>query len=173
MNSWRWNINAIFFAAILAALFSGCKTTEEKKADKEQTLIYFHIEAMRDNPRRSIRVPIYRANPQIISINEAPFLDNGSILEAAVVDVEGGFAIRIAFDQHGQMVLENVTANHPGRRIAVNAAFPEVRWLAAPPIKRRLSDGSFIFTPDATREEAERIVRGINNLNKSRLRKKK
>jgi hypothetical protein len=26
-----------------------------------------------------------------------------------------------------------------------------------------LADGVFVFTPDASREEAERIVRGLNN----------
>jgi hypothetical protein len=38
------------------------------------------------------------------------------------------------------------------------------RWLAAPQITKHLSAGVFTFTPDATREEAERIVTGLNNV---------
>ena len=42
--------------------------------------------------------------------------------------------------------------------------FGEMRWLAAPMITRQIQDGIFVFTPDASREEAERIVRGVNNV---------
>ena len=45
--------------------------------------------------------------------------------------------------------------------------FGQARWLAAPMINKRISDGNYVFTPDATREEAERIVRGVNNVIKS------
>jgi preprotein translocase subunit SecD len=88
------------------------------------------------------------------------------ITEASVVDVEGGYGIRIKFDAHGARVLENITARNAGRHLVVYAAFPEIRWLAAPMIKHRIADGALVFTPDATREEAERIVQGINNVAK-------
>ncbi len=35
-----------------------------------------------------------------------------------------------------------------------------------PRINRRISNGELVFTPDATREEAERIVKGVNNVSK-------
>jgi hypothetical protein len=37
-------------------------------------------------------------------------------------------------------------------------------WLGAVMIRSRIGTGSFRFTPDASRKEAERIVRGLNNL---------
>ena len=40
----------------------------------------------------------------------------------------------------------------------------EGRWLAAPRINKRIADGVLVFTPDATREEAEQIALGLNNL---------
>jgi hypothetical protein len=33
-------------------------------------------------------------------------------------------------------------------------------------IKRRIGNGELVFTPDATREECDRIVTGINNVAK-------
>jgi len=37
------------------------------------------------------------------------------------------------------------------------------RWLAAPLINRRMADGMITFTPDASREETEKFVEGLNN----------
>ena len=63
--------------------------------------------------------------------------------------------------------LEQFTAQYPGRRFAIAAQFGEkeleMRWLAAPILNRRITDGILAFTPDASREEAELIVRGLNN----------
>ena len=38
----------------------------------------------------------------------------------------------------------------------------EGRWLAAPLIRQRISDGTLSFSPDASREEMERLVFGLN-----------
>jgi preprotein translocase subunit SecD len=166
MKSWRWNINGIFWACTLAALLCGCETTEEKKEKKEQTLLNLHMEMVPDGSKRDAPVPVFRQRPEMVTIDTTPFLNNSSVKGAEMVDVEGGYGIRIEFDGHGRGVLEAFTARNVGKRIAVYAAWPEVRWLAAPRIKRRIADGVFIFTPDATREESERIVRGINNVAK-------
>ena len=40
----------------------------------------------------------------------------------------------------------------------------KARWLAAPVISRRNSNGLLVFTPDADREEAAEIELGLNNL---------
>ena len=54
------------------------------------------------------------------------------------------------------------------RRLAIAAQFGEkevqMRWLAAPVIRKRVTDGILAFTPDASREETELIVRGLNNV---------
>ena len=87
-----------------------------------------------------------------------------------MIDVVGGFALRIRFDHPGTALLEEYTAANHGRKIAVFSQFGEkikdYRWLAAPIIARRITDGVFTFTPDATREEAEEIALGLNNVAK-------
>jgi hypothetical protein len=67
--------------------------------------------------------------------------------------------------------LDTVTTANKSKRIAILAIFPEKRWIAAPLINQRNASGVLTFTPDATREEAERIVRGLNNV-AAQLRKK-
>jgi preprotein translocase subunit SecD len=169
MKSWRSNINGIFWALALVCLFSGCKSPEKKKEvkhAKEDTMLKLHMEKDRDDKPDQADVPIYRQRPIMVHIDTNELLNNYDIRNASIVETEGGFAIRIEFDEHGKRVLENITAREAGRHFVIYAAFPEVRWLAAPRINRRISNGELIFTPDATREEAERIVSGINNVSK-------
>jgi hypothetical protein len=147
---------------------ASCKTTEDgtKKKDKEATVIRFHLEVNSDGTDKNSGVPIYREHPVLVNVHQIPFLDEGSVKEASVVETIGGYAIRIQFDRHGTIVLDNTTTAYKGQRVAIYVRYTEARWLAAPLISRRIQNGEFIFTPDATREEAERIVKGLNNVAK-------
>ena len=85
----------------------------------------------------------------------------------------GSFAIALQFDRRGTWLLEQYTVSGKGRRAAIFSQFSDTRWLAAPILNRNITDGRFVFTPDATRAEAERIVRGLNNVAKVVKKKKK
>jgi preprotein translocase subunit SecD len=82
----------------------------------------------------------------------------------------GGFEISLQFNREGTWLLEQYSSANRGRKIAVFCEFgvelKEHRWLAAPVVSKRISDGLLVFTPDASREEAEEIVRGLNNVAK-------
>ena len=102
------------------------------------------------------------------------FLTEEQVKSAKVVDTIGGFVVQIQFDRQGSMLLEQYTGGNVGKHITLFAAFgekankpaPHTRWLAAPLITRRISDGLLTFTPDATREEAELLVAGLENMAK-------
>jgi preprotein translocase subunit SecD len=104
----------------------------------------------------------------MVNVDKTPFLNESNVSGAKVVDVVGGFALRIQFDHAGTAMLEQYTVANRGRKIAVLSQFGEelknLRWLAAPFISRRITDGVLLFTPDATREEAEEIALGLNNV---------
>ena len=147
---------------LLLALAPGCQTDKPKK---ELSAIRLHIEVNDGGATTDSKpVPIYRASPTYINVDPIPFLDERDLTKAAVIDWMDGFAIQLQFNEHGALLLETVTRANPNRRLAVFAHFGEDRWLGAPLLSRPISDGSLSFTPDATRAEAERIVRGLTNV---------
>ena len=163
MKVWIVRFN-IYLLVVFAALLSGCKTTEEKERSKEASTLRFHLEINADGTDRNSGVPVYRRKPMLLNVTRDAFLNEGDIDEASVVDVLGGFSIQIRFNRHGTLVLNATTIANKGRRIGIHSQFGEARWLAAPMITRQIQNGIFVFTPDASREEAERIVRGVNNV---------
>jgi hypothetical protein len=69
--------------------------------------------------------------------------------------------------------LEQFTAANPGRHLAIFGQWGDKlsagRWLAAPLISRRITKGTIIFTPDASREEALKLVTGLSNIAKKNV----
>jgi preprotein translocase subunit SecD len=167
----RWQrFNLYLLMALMAAAVCGCRTSREAKARKLLSTLRLHVEASLDRTKASEPIPVYREKPIWVNVTKAPFLTEADVEEAKVVDVVGGFALCIKFDGPGTAILEEYTAANRGKKIAVFSQFgkqiKDYRWLAAPMIARRIADGVFTFTPDATREEAEEIANGLNNVSK-------
>jgi hypothetical protein len=151
---------------MLATVFLGaCKTGKDKEA-AEATFLRLHLETNRDGTQHNSSVPVYRAKPMLLNVERNASLDEGFMKKAEVVDVDefGGFAIRLIFNDTGKQRLDYLTTANKGRRLGIHARWTEDRWLGAPIITRRIDDGIFIFTPDASREEADRIVEGLENV---------
>lgn len=159
MASRLWRFNAYLLAVLFCA---GCQTFKKKEA----TTLRVHLEVTADGTEKNKPVPVYRQNPTFVNVQEDPFLNEGNVSNASVVEALGSFQIMIQLDRRGTWLLEQYSTAHRGRRIAIFSQFGEARWLAAPLMQRRISDGLLVFTPDATREESERIVRGLNNVAK-------
>jgi len=170
----RINIYLVLGLALLltASCASDKKDSKDKKAvldkkGKERTFLRVHIQERPDGTERNTVVSIYRANPVKISVHKVHFLDEANIEKAEVIDDVGGFAIKLQFDRRGSRELANVSTAYKGQQIAIVAWFGDgvdkLRWLAAPYLTKPIENGVLIFTPDATREEAERICLGINN----------
>lgn len=152
------------------------KKTEEvkkkKSKKKEISTVRVHLEVPRDTSGRSAEVPILRENSMLVNVEKVPFLTEGFLAEAKVIDTPGGKEIELYFNTMGQTALGNYTAANRGRRLAIYCEFDkERRWVAAPKITKLLPDGILRFTPDASPEEVERIVRGLNTI--AEIKKKK
>lgn len=159
--------NSYLLSAALVLTLAGCETTKSK-AQKQTAMLRIHVEVPRDELGQSIPATISRTAPMTIHVNRSPFLQESQLTQASIVESHGGFSIALQFDQRGTWLLEQYTAMNPGRHLAIAAQFgeklAETRWLAAPLINRRVSGGALIFSPDASREEAEAIARGLNNV---------
>jgi preprotein translocase subunit SecD len=165
----RFNIYLVLSLSL--GLFCGCQTGKSENKRPVSTL-RLHQEMHTDTLGRTEEALIFRAQPVKLIVNKDPFLTEGNVKEAKVVDTEGGFAVSIQFNRQGTWLLEEYTAEAKGKHIAIYSQFMSAeehtlnagRWLAAPLIRNNISDGLLIFTPDASREEAERIVIGLNRV---------
>ncbi len=172
----RWLRFNTYFALSLALalpLCSGCRSLEGQRK-KVLSALRVYLEVPAGTPNAGEPVPIYRERPIMVRVEKSPCLTESHTRSAKVIDIVGGFALSIQFNRQGTWLFEQYTIGNHGRRFAVAAQWmtpPEKilntpRWLAAPKLTANITDGQFIFTPDATRDEAELIARGLNNLAK-------
>jgi hypothetical protein len=172
----RWNrFNIYLVVGLTVCLLSGCKT-EDAEHKKQLARIQLYAESNPDPGGRTKEVQVYREHPVTFTVERDPFLTESNVKHAEIVDALGGFAFRLEFNKEGSWLLEEYTSGNRGRHIVIftqweNKAASETsigRWLAAPTIHKHVADGILIFTPDATREEAEKITLGLNNVAKMR-----
>ena len=169
----RLNGFNFYLAAALLLTMAGCKTADSKEK-KVMSTLRLHMEARPDPFGRTETAEVYRQSPVSFTIDKTPFLTEGNVKEAKVIDVTGGFALQVQFDRQGSWLLEQYTAGNRTKHIVVASQFFEPdeekinsgRFLAAPQINNHITDGVLIFTPDATRAEAERIALGLNHVAK-------
>jgi preprotein translocase subunit SecD len=156
--------NTYLAATLGLLLLAGCSSTAKKKEKSELVHLEFHLEVpSNDDSTPSSPVPVYREKPVYVNVEKDAFLDERYLEAARVVEDASGYAIQLKFFWQGLALLDGVTTINRNRRMAVLCVFDkESRWLAAPVIRQPISSGVITFTPDASREEAERIVRGLN-----------
>jgi hypothetical protein len=165
----------IYLPLLALALALGCKTAEHRSQDRAISTFRLHLEG---NPGGTESTAAIQIAGTELYVKNASFLDEGSVTNAAVVDTrDGGFAIRVQYDHHGSLILESVTTESRGRRLAIFTQYgrgklEHNRWLAAP-YGSPITDGVLIFTPAATREESDEIVLGLNNVARKVIRQNK
>ncbi len=132
------------------------------------------MEAASQIPNRTQTVTVFRQAPTTIGIEPSPFINEEQVKDASVIDSIGGFALKVEFNRDGRYLLEQYTSGNQTRRMAIFSHFtdpnnPKVeidRWLGAPRISQAITNGMLIFTPDASREEAEQVAQGLRNVSK-------
>jgi hypothetical protein len=160
--------NSIFPVILTAACLAtaGCTDSATKAERKIVTAIRFHPEV----DSGGMPVSVLRSSPVMLRVATEAAADERDIVSARVDDVIGGFVITVVFTPHGRMTMEMAALPHAGMRMAVMTKWTidekktATRWLAAPVVNNGTTLSAFSFTPDCNREEAERIVKGINNV---------
>lgn len=157
-----FNIYFALAAACSLGLIACQSGTDDKK--KFSTL-RVHIETHDDPSGRSKVVPVYRKNPVKIPIDPSPIVDERHLAAASLEENWAGYHIKLEFNRRGTLLLGNMTATHVGKRLVIFSQFDETdRWLAAPVIRTRNSEGVLTFSPDANKQETQRIVDGLQNV---------
>lgn len=160
--------NTYLLLALAFGLVGGCKSGKEKDPNKyskkDEASLRLHLEVNVDGSESNGPITVGQKSPFELNVEKAPFLTEFQVEKAAVVDVLGGYSISVQFNKQGTFLLEQYTTGSKGKRIAISAEFGKLRWIAAPRITQRLGDGLLVFTPDTTRQEADRIVSGLNRV---------
>lgn len=160
MLFWRNRFNIYLLAGMW--LLTGCQSGVV--GGKNPSTLRFHHVINPDGTPRCLAIKFLRASPMELHIDRSPFLHEGYVKKAAVLDHLGTYEIQVEFDHQGTMLLDSVSVANRGQRIAIYSDFGDSRWLAAPVLNRRITNGVFQFTPDASREEAQRVVDGLNRV---------
>jgi len=158
----RFNLYLLLAAAL--ALVSGCATFHKK--DQQVAALRIHIESAASAPGVTQTISVLRADPVMVNIVTEPILTEANIVAAKLMADPGGFAVELKFDETGGWTLEQYSAANPGKHLAIFGQWGDKlangRWLAAPSIAGRMAGGTLVFTPDASRDEAEQLVKGLN-----------
>ena len=179
----------LYLAVVLATgvLLAGSSQGKDKEDKKPLSTLRLHIETTKADARANSgadpkadpfagteTAEVYRAHKVPFLVIKQPFLSEANVKEAKVIEVTGGFALQIQFDTKGTWLLEEYTGANRSRHLVIASQFfnpgekkiNSGRWLAAPQIHAKISDGLLVFTPDASREEADQIVLGLNHVAK-------
>jgi hypothetical protein len=158
----RFNLYLLPIAALMLA--SGCALFGIGGKQKAALRIHIQSDATAQDITKTISV--MRSEPVAINIASEPILTELDLASAALIETPGGFAVQLKFDHDGSLALEEYSATNPGKHLVIFGQWDEKlaagRWLAAPLITRRMAGGTLVFTPDASREESQKLVDGLN-----------
>lgn len=136
---------------------------KKEKKPKPIKAIRIHVESRHDLPERSLPASVGHENPLQITVEKLPILNEVHVEHAALLDQPGGFQVQLKFNSMGARILESYTAAAAGRHLAIMTDVDgEARWLALPLIRQRIGTGVLAFSPDTTRDVAQRLVQGLN-----------
>ena len=155
-----------YFCVIFAVLLTACESTNPSgstKATSDVASLRIHLETHRDPMGLSRQISVGREQPQTFFVTP-PMLSERNLTAARLWEgAEEEFAIHLQFDLDGIRTLEMLSMSYRGKRLAIGGQFPESRWIGTARMDRRIANGSLLFRPDATREEAVKIVSRLNN----------
>lgn len=166
MSICRQRFNLYLLAAALAMLASGCSSTLFHHKKEQIGILRVHIESESSAQGQTKSITVLRSQPVLINIFTDPVLTEADVISARLLENPGGFAVEIKFDETAGWRLEEYSAINPGKHLAIFAQWSEKqadgRWLAAPLIVGRMAGASLLFTPDASHEEMQKWVDGLN-----------
>jgi hypothetical protein len=190
MKSWLRSFN-IYLLAAGTVIAGGCSSVPRLSANKDYATLSIFMEG---RPADSLPVQIGWNKTTIYIEGAVPVLTEEDLGMARLVDnADGSYEVQLTFTDHGEKLLEMNTIGKQGKHLVIFAKYrpkgwkePEggapaaeekpqpgqprmIFWLAAPLIPQNgITNGSLRFTPEASHEEAERIVLGLNNMAKAR-----
>lgn len=155
-----------YFCLLVAALLAACESTNPSGSTKvaaDVATLRIHMETHADPMGRSRQISVGREDAQTFFVAPAVLSEQNLAAARLWEGNDEQFAIHLQFDRDGVRMLEMLSMSYRGKRLALGGQFPEPRWIGTVRMDRRIADGALLFRPDATHEEAVKIVRLLNN----------
>ncbi|MCX6906778.1 MAG: hypothetical protein NTY01_01915 [Verrucomicrobia bacterium] len=156
----KWNTVFRSAAALLVCwLAAGCK--------EDTASLRVFLQASDRLPEGHRQVVVVRNPPMNVIVNPLSELSELDLVVAKAVKTTERKQLVLQFDGHGQRVIETFTGEHRGELyvLTINGAA-----VAAPLIRQVISDGTLVVEVDATDEELDKVVKGLNTAaNRGRL----
>jgi preprotein translocase subunit SecD len=166
MNFCRLTFNLYLLLPVLSLAVSGCAGSMFHHKKEPTALLRVHVESESSAQGSTQSVPVLRSQPVSVNISKDPILTEVDLIRARLLNSQGGFVIELKFEETAGWRLEQYTAINPGKHLVIYAHWgdkPEDgRWLGAPQITRRVANSTITFTPDASHDEAEELVKELN-----------
>lgn len=148
----KWNTVYRSLAALAVCwLAAGCK--------EEKATLRIFLQASDRLPEAHRKVVVLRNPPMNIIINPVSEVSEHDLLSAKAVKTPTQKLLVLQFDPHGQRAIETFTAEHRGELYVMTInAIP----IAAPLIREVVHDGILTVVVDATDEELDKMVKGLD-----------
>jgi hypothetical protein len=179
----------IYLCAMALFLVTGCAMMGGFDPKKEYTLVHVFLEA-RNGAKTGAQLVQVVGTPMYVE--SEPILTEADLTGAKLIDFpDGTYAIQLTFSDHGMIQLDMTTGSSKRLNLVIYLLFPpkgmkepkgeggasadnsankatngtpRISSWSATPIKGEITNGVLTFSPDASHAEAERIVRGLNNM---------
>ena len=159
---------------VLLTSLLGCvrKYSVDTNRDKAQLALF--IQGFPKQGEDTKLLKVYQAKPKLVYIDPKPVMrgDSGMITSSKVINTQDGLhAIQLDFTTLGQSVMEHITTNFRSRQLYIVLAKNDdhsktnkvkMMCIGSHYINRTFST-PLVFTPDASRDESEKITTLLNN----------
>ena len=159
---------------VLLTSLLGCvrKYSVDTNRDKAQLALF--IQGFPKQGEDTKLLKVYQAKPKLVYIDPKPVMrgDSGMITSSKVINTQDGLhAIQLDFTTLGQSVMEHITTNFRSRQLYIVLAKNDdhsktnkvkMTCIGSHYINRTFST-PLVFTPDASRDESEKITKLLNN----------
>lgn len=172
MKAWR-GISNVFFMGVVMVLLGGCSSMQGPvPGGRSGAMLFIFVESASRDPELTRRIEWHEANPREAHVEREPVMQPLSFLTEAKLheSVAGGQVAELHFNFRGTQLLEAMSIEQRGRRLFLVAWYLRSkqdkdltsRCIGVHALRGVNSSGRLFFTPDATPEEAGRLMAAFN-----------
>lgn len=143
-----------------ALVFLSCLAWTSAAPPADQSGVTFELRQAESKPAEGLTEASVAGTKNKVYLHKEAGLTKQDIVRAqATTDVEDKPAVEITLTEEGRRKLAKLTEDHQGKPLAIMVAG---KVIAAPIVRTKLNQDKVLVSGSFTKEEVDRIARGIN-----------